>query len=38
LHALFDAPTVAELAIEIEHLMLVKLQAMSDDEAQRLLA
>jgi acyl carrier protein len=38
LHALFDAPTVAELAIEIERLMLAKLEAMSDDEARRLLA
>jgi acyl-coenzyme A synthetase/AMP-(fatty) acid ligase/acyl carrier protein len=38
LHALLEAPTVAELAIEIEHLMLAKLEAMSEDEAQRLLA
>ena len=38
LHAVFDAPTVAGLAIEIERLMLAKLEAMSEDEAQRLLA
>jgi acyl carrier protein len=38
LHAVFDAPTVAGLASEIERLMLAKLEAMSEDEAQRLLA
>jgi acyl carrier protein len=38
LQAVFDAPTVAGLAIEIERLMLAKLEAMSEDEAQRLLA
>ena len=37
LHAVFDAPTVAGLAIAIERLMLAKLEAMSEDEAQRLL-
>jgi amino acid adenylation domain-containing protein len=35
---LFDHPTVADLAAEVEHLMLAKLDAMSEDEAQRLLA
>ena len=35
---LFDHPTVAELAAEVERLMVAKLDAMSEDEAQRLLA
>jgi acyl carrier protein len=35
---LFDHPTVAELAGEVERLMIAKLDAMSDEEAQRLLA
>src|SRR4051794_2238780 len=38
LRTLYDAPTVAELAIAIERLMLAKLEAMSDDEVQRMLA
>jgi acyl carrier protein len=38
LRGLFDAPTVAELAVEIERLILAKLEAMSDEEARRLLA
>jgi amino acid adenylation domain-containing protein len=38
LRSLFDAPTVAELALEVERLILAKLEAMSDEEAQRLLA
>jgi amino acid adenylation domain-containing protein len=37
LRMLFNAPTVHELASEIEQLMLVKLQAMSDEEVQQLL-
>jgi acyl carrier protein len=37
LHSLFTAPTVAQLAVEIERLILVKVEAMSDDEIQRLL-
>ena len=37
LRTLFDTPTVRQLAAEIERLMLVKLQAMSDDEARYLL-
>jgi len=38
LRGLFDAPTVTELAVEIERLILATLEAMSDEEAQRLLA
>ena len=38
LRGLFDAPTVAELAVEIERLILAKLEAMSDEEVQRMLA
>jgi acyl carrier protein len=37
LHILFTAPTVAQLAVEIERLILAKVEAMSDDEIQRLL-
>ena len=37
LRTLFDAPTVAELAAEIERLLLRKLEAMSEDDAQSLL-
>jgi phthiocerol/phenolphthiocerol synthesis type-I polyketide synthase E len=37
LRALFDAPTARQLAAEIERRILVKLQAMSDDEAQYIL-
>ena len=35
---LFDHPTVAELAAEVERMMVARVDAMSDDEAQRLLA
>lgn len=35
---LFDHPTVAELAGEVERLMVANLDAMSEEEAQRLLA
>jgi acyl carrier protein len=35
---LFDHPTVADLAEEVERLMVAKLDAMSDEEALRLLA
>ena len=38
LRGLFDAPTVAELAAEIERLILATLEAMSDEEALSLLA
>ena len=35
---LFDHPTVVDLAGEVERLMVAKLDAMSEEEAQRLLA
>jgi amino acid adenylation domain-containing protein len=35
---LFDHPTVADLAAAVERLMVANLDAMSEDEAQRLLA
>ena len=35
---LFDHPTVADLAAEVERLIVANLDAMSEDEAQRLLA
>ena len=37
LRGLFDHPTIAEISSEIERLIFVKLQMMSDEEAQRLL-
>lgn len=37
LRGLFDHPTIAEISSEIERLVYAKLQAMSDEEAQRLL-
>lgn len=38
LRSLFDAPTIAELASEIERLLRAKVEAMSEDEVARLLA
>ncbi len=38
LRTLFDAPTVRQLAVEVERRLLAKLEAMSEDEARRLLA
>lgn len=38
LHALFTAPTIAELSLEVERLILARLDAMSEDEIQSLLA
>ena len=38
LKSLFDAPTVAKLSAQIEALLLAKVEAMSEDEAQRLLS
>jgi acyl carrier protein len=35
---LFEAPTVAELSVEIERLIMAKLEAMSEEEALRFLA
>jgi len=37
LRSIFRAPTVAELSAEIERLLLEKLQALSEDEAARML-
>lgn len=36
--SLFDHPTVSELSTEMERLMIARLDAMSEEEAQRLLA
>ena len=38
LRTLFDTPTIADLSREIEQLILAKVEAMSEDEAERLLA
>ena len=38
LRSLFDAPTIGELAQEIERLLLARVEAMSEDEVLRLLA
>jgi amino acid adenylation domain-containing protein len=38
LRTLFDTPTIAELSTEIERLIVAKVESMSEDEAQRLLA
>lgn len=38
LRALFDNPTVAEMATEVERLLVAELEAMTDDDAARLLA
>ncbi|HSP61986.1 MAG TPA: non-ribosomal peptide synthetase [Pyrinomonadaceae bacterium] len=38
LRTLFDAPTIAELAAEIEQQIIAKVENMSEEEAQRLLA
>jgi acyl carrier protein len=35
---LFDHPTVADLAAEVERLMVTTLEAMTEEEAERLLA
>ena len=37
LRTLFDAPTIAQLAAETERLILLRIEAMSDDEAAQLL-
>ena len=37
LHALFDGPTVSQLAARVETLLVAKLEAMNDDEVQCLL-
>jgi amino acid adenylation domain-containing protein len=38
LRSLFDAPTIAELAREIERLLFARVEAMTDDEVSRFLA
>ncbi len=38
LRTLFDAPTIEQLSLEIERLLMAKVEAMTEDEAQRLLA
>ena len=38
LRTLFDTPTIADLSREIEQLIRAKVEAMSEDEAERLLA
>ena len=38
LRTLFDAPTIGRLSAEVEKLLFAKLEAMSDAEAERLLA
>jgi acyl-CoA synthetase (AMP-forming)/AMP-acid ligase II/acyl carrier protein len=38
LRSLFDAPTISRLAIQVEALLMERLDSMSDDEAQRILA
>jgi acyl carrier protein len=38
LRALFDNPTVAEMAAEVERLLVAEIDALSDDDAARLLA
>ncbi|GAC1398968.1 MAG: hypothetical protein NVS4B12_14990 [Ktedonobacteraceae bacterium] len=38
LRSLFNAPTIRELAVEVEQLIFAKIEAMSDDEVQQLLA
>ena len=38
LRSLFDSPTVAKLCEQIEALLLAKVEAMSDEEAERLLS
>jgi acyl carrier protein len=37
LKSLFDSPTAAELSSEVERLLMAKLEAMTDEEALRLL-
>jgi acyl carrier protein len=38
LRSLFEAPTVVELATEVERLLFAKLDSMSEEEAQRMLS
>jgi amino acid adenylation domain-containing protein len=38
LRTLFDTPTIADLSMEIERLILAKVESMTEDEAERMLA
>jgi acyl carrier protein len=38
LRTLFDTPTIADLSAEIERLILARVESMSEDEVERLLA
>jgi acyl carrier protein len=38
LRTLFDTPTIADLSTEIERLILARVESMSEDEVERLLA
>lgn len=38
LRTLFESPTIEQLAVEIERLVIAQVEAMSEDEVQRLLA
>jgi acyl carrier protein len=38
LRTLFESPTIEQLSTEIERLVKARVEAMSDDEVQRLLA
>ncbi len=38
LRTLFDAPTIEDLSAEIERLILARVESMSEDEVERLLA
>jgi acyl carrier protein len=37
LQALFETPTIAELSVEVERLIVAKVRALSDEDARRLL-
>jgi len=37
LRSLFEAPTIAELSVEVENLLVAKLETMSEEDAQRML-
>ena len=38
LRTLFESPTIEQLSLEIERLVMAQVEAMSEDEVQRLLA
>ena len=37
LRTLFEAPTIRQLSVEVEQLVLIKIEAMNDEEVLRLL-